>query len=76
MSFFSSIRNDSKKTHKQNFVTHPVPGQSHKFVCVYVFSSGVEKLTGPVYRAFQTGPFLLIKWVFCKKISPLGYKIF
>ena len=26
-----------KKTHKQNFGTHPVPGQSRKFVYVYVF---------------------------------------
>ena len=35
--FFSPIRNDPKKTHKQNFGTHPVPGQSRKFVYVYVF---------------------------------------
>ena len=26
-----------KKTHKQLFGTHPVPGQSRKFVYVYVF---------------------------------------
>ena len=26
-----------KKTHKQNFGTHPVPGQSRGFVYVYVF---------------------------------------
>ena len=26
-----------EKTHKQNFGTHPVPGQSRKFICVYVF---------------------------------------
>ena len=26
-----------KKTHKQNFGTHPIPGQSRKFVYVYVF---------------------------------------
>ena len=34
--FFSAIRNDPKRTHKQNFGTHPVPGQSRKFVYVYV----------------------------------------
>ena len=37
MCFFSPIRNDPKKTHKQNFGAHPVPGQSRKFVYVYVF---------------------------------------
>ena len=37
MCFFSPIRNGPKKTHKQNFGTHPVPGQSRKFVYVYVF---------------------------------------
>ena len=38
MCFFSPIRNDpNKKTHKQIFGTHPVPGQSRKFVYVYVF---------------------------------------
>ena len=26
----------TQKTHKQNFGTHPVPGQSRKFVYVYV----------------------------------------
>ena len=35
--FFSPIRNDPKKTHKQLVGTHPVPGQSRKFVYVYVF---------------------------------------
>ena len=35
---FSPIRNDPKKTHKQIFGTHPVPGQSREFVYVYVFS--------------------------------------
>ena len=35
--FFSAIRNDPKKTHKQNFGTRPVPGQSRKCVYVYVF---------------------------------------
>ena len=35
--FFLPLRNDPKKTHKQNFGTHPVPGQSRKFVYVYVF---------------------------------------
>ena len=34
--FFSPIRNDPKKTHKQIFGTHPVPGQSRKVVYVYV----------------------------------------
>ena len=37
MCFFSPIRNDPKKTHKQNVGTHPVPGQSRKFVYVYVY---------------------------------------
>ena len=37
MCFFAPIRNDPKKTHKQNCGTHPVPGQSRKFVYVYVF---------------------------------------
>ena len=33
---FSPIRNDrKKKTHKQNFGTHPVPRQSRKVVYVY-----------------------------------------
>ena len=31
--------NDPRKTHKQNFATHPVPGQSPKFVYVCVFLS-------------------------------------
>ena len=35
--FFSPIRNDPKKTHKQIFGTQPVPGQSREFVYVYVF---------------------------------------
>ena len=35
--FFLPLRNDPKKPHKQNFGTHPVPGQSRKFVYVYVF---------------------------------------
>ena len=30
-------RPEQKKTHKQNFATRPIPGQSHKFVYVYVF---------------------------------------
>ena len=25
-----------EKTHKQNFATHPIPGQSHKLYDVYV----------------------------------------
>ena len=37
MCFFLPLRNDPKKTHKQNFGTHPIPGQSRKFVYVYVF---------------------------------------
>ena len=37
MCFCSPIRNDPKKTHKQNFATHPVLGQSRKFVYAYVF---------------------------------------
>ena len=35
MCFFSPLRNDPKK-HKQKFGTHPVPGQSCKFVYVFV----------------------------------------
>ena len=34
---FSPIRNDPIKTHKQILATHLVPGQSRKFVYVYVF---------------------------------------
>ena len=42
--FFSPIGNDPKrKTHKQNFGTHPVPGQPRKFVYVYVFFFPWEK---------------------------------
>ena len=37
--FFSPIMNSPQKTHKQNFVTHPVPRQSCKFVCLCVFLS-------------------------------------
>ena len=38
MCFFSPIRNDPKeKAHKQNVGTHPVPGQSRKFVYVSMF---------------------------------------
>ena len=33
--FLCPTRNDPKKTHKQIFGTHPVPGQSRKFVYVY-----------------------------------------
>ena len=35
--FFSPIRNDLKKTHKHNFATRPILGQSHKLVYVFVF---------------------------------------
>ena len=34
--FVSPTRNDQKKTPKQIFGTHPVPGQSRKFIYVYV----------------------------------------
>ena len=43
MCFFSPIRNDPKKTHKQIFGTQPVPGQSRKFVYVYVFFLSLRK---------------------------------
>ena len=45
--FFSPTRNDPKKTHKQNFATRPIPGQSRKFVYVYVFlfSLSTAKIT-------------------------------
>ena len=36
MCFFSPIRNDPKKTHKQLFGTHPVPGQSRTFVYMFM----------------------------------------
>ena len=43
--FFSPIRNyPKKKTHKQIFGTHPVPGQSRKFVYVYVFFLSLKKI--------------------------------
>ena len=51
--FFSPTRNDpkKKKTHKQNFATHPVPGQSREFVYVYAFflslNEGGRKPRGP-----------------------------
>ena len=32
-------KDDPRKTHKQILATHPVPGQSPKFVYVYVLSS-------------------------------------
>ena len=35
--FFLLHKEWPKKTHKQNFGTHPVPGQSRQFVYVYVF---------------------------------------
>ena len=37
MCFFSPIRNDPRKIHKQNVATRPILGQSRKFVYVYVF---------------------------------------
>ena len=45
MCFFFPIRNDPRKqkTHKQNFATHPVPGQSRKFVHVDVFILSLKK---------------------------------
>ena len=48
--FFSPIGNDPKKTHKQLFGTHPVPGQSRTFVyfaCFFLsLIAGVPKKTG------------------------------
>ena len=51
--FFSPIRNDPQRTHKQNFDTRPVPGQSPKFVYVHMFFGlprmqkiGVKKMLG------------------------------
>ena len=44
---FSPIRSDPPKTRKQMFATHPVPGQSPKFVNVYMFSF-------PEFRLQQT----------------------
>ena len=49
MCFFSPIRNDPKKkkknSHKQLFGTPPVPGQSRKFVHVYVFFLSLKTCT-------------------------------
>ena len=47
MCFSSPIRNDPKKKKKKLFGTHPVPGQSRKFVYVYVFFSFPES-TRPI----------------------------
>ena len=38
----------TQKTHKQNFGTHPVPGQSRKFVYVYVFFLSLRYAKGQV----------------------------
>ena len=35
--FFFPKRNDLKKTHKQQFPTHPIPGQSRRYVDVFIF---------------------------------------
>ena len=50
--FCSPIGNGPKKTHKQNFGTHPVPGQSREFVYVYVFFLSREV----VYVCWAFGP--------------------
>ena len=56
MCFSPPVRNDPKKTaHKQNFATHPVPGQSREFVYVHVF--------------FQDGAFLLTVGSFLLKVE-------
>ena len=54
MCFSSPIRNDPKKTHKQNFGTHPVPGQSRKFVYVYVFFLSLMLVFPRISRAWPT----------------------
>ena len=41
---FLPTRDDPKKTHKQLFGTHPVPGQSRKFVYVYVFFPWIYRI--------------------------------
>ena len=51
--FFLPLRNDPKKTHKQNFGTHPVPGQSRKFVYVYVFFLSPSKIARLVRGAVK-----------------------
>ena len=54
MCFFSPIRNDPKKTPlKQNVGTHPVPGQSRKFVYVYVFFLSLKKVSRECPRSVQ-----------------------
>ena len=43
-----------QKTHKQKFATHPIPGQSLKFVYVYVFSSPDESAEDKVWFGLAT----------------------
>ena len=40
-----------KKTHKQNFATHPIPGQSLKFVYVYVFFLSLVPIASQEFTA-------------------------
>ena len=52
---FLPLSKDPKKTHKQNFGTHPVPGQSRKFVYVCVFSFP-DKLPPKIPRKYEKIP--------------------
>ena len=45
-----------KKTHKQNFGTHPVPGQSRKFVYVYVLFLSLKGVEGGGASKRHLGP--------------------
>ena len=86
MCFFSPIRNDPKKTHKQIFGTHPVPGQSRKFVYVYVFflslrilvlsalrhgiATGVQTPSSSFFLCNEVGPFQVLAGDFQAILGP------
>ena len=67
---FSPIRNDPEtKPHKQMFGTHPVPGQSRKFVYVYVFFLSLN-LASPETKALSTEAQALFSPLFIREITP------
>ena len=49
MCFLSPVRNDPKKIHKQNFATHPVPGQSPNLMFMCFLFPTLSKLHGLAY---------------------------
>ena len=74
MCFFSPIRNDPKKTHKQYFGTHPVPGQSRQSIYVYVFFLSLifgHSLRRAVFQAFHF-VFFLFLFVYSRDWSNCG----